>query len=60
MDQEDEQSGRMEEIHRQLLTLYRQYTPNKDVLTDSLELSVHEEPGILDGSSNGSQQCKAI
>ena len=50
MDQQDEQSGRMEEIHRQLVTLYCQYTPNKDVLTDSLELREHREPGISDNS----------
>ncbi|ONK60411.1 uncharacterized protein A4U43_C08F18150 [Asparagus officinalis] len=46
MDQQDEQSGRMQEIHKQLLMIYRQYPAD----TDDIEL-VDEEPQTPGDSS---------
>lgn len=57
MDQQDERSGRMEEIHQQLLTLYRQRPPS----TDDFELVVEDDlEGEEDSSSNNCQGFKAI
>ncbi|XP_072971847.1 CSC1-like protein RXW8 [Typha angustifolia] len=53
MDREDEQTGRMEEIHQQLLTAYCQFSPSKGVI------SLCDEDAVMD-QTDCSEELKII